>query len=131
MDEPTEAQIREFWEWCGFIFHDYIVYEYEHRDTRVEDPYWENPQGHEVLALPKLDINNLFKYAIPKLYQNGYYYEILQWNEGQHKAIINRRTAEWAETYSSFVNIDPTLALFWAIYSLIDKPALVQSHKED
>jgi len=58
-DKPTEAQIKEFWEWCGFGF---AVF-------RGDAKLWTKfPDGNyvdtefELGAMPCIDLNNLFKY---------------------------------------------------------------------
>ena len=62
--QPTQEQIKEFWEWCGW------------KPCRIHAPMspekdgWENPlpitSFDKYLArLPDLDLNNLFKYAVP------------------------------------------------------------------
>ena len=61
-----------------------------------------------------------FKWLVPELYEREYYYELLQWNSRQHKAIINKRTVEWAVTASDAVAKTPALALCLAIEKLID-----------
>ena len=48
--EPTEAQIKEFWEWCGFTISGDWAY--------LNSPYRR--------GIPSVDLNNLFKYAVPK-----------------------------------------------------------------
>lgn len=65
MEEPTKEQIKKFWEY----FDDWIEY-------------------------PSIDLNNIFKYIVPKLKKEG---DILE-----------------AE------NSEPALALFWAIYRIIE-----------
>jgi len=115
--KPTNEQIKEFWERCGWkwIKRNHLVNEGtldEHRATG----YWRDPEGGRWAAEKEPDLNCLFEYAVPKLYELGYYYELLQWNEGQHKAIINKRAVEWAVTVSDAIDKDPADALFWACY---------------
>ncbi len=47
---------KEFWEKCGF---------YQDED-RASNAVWCYPDGRE-RTLPQIDLNNLFKYAVPKL----------------------------------------------------------------
>lgn len=59
---PSDKQIREFWEWCGLkvketenIYHEPIT-------------VLQEPNGCSLMVgEPKLDLNNLARYAIPKL----------------------------------------------------------------
>ena len=62
MTEPTEEQIKEFWEWCGLT-----IYE---DDTTFT--LWQDSRGKLVCCghtdrMLDIDLNNLFKYAVPKL----------------------------------------------------------------
>ena len=100
--KPTQEQIKEFWE--HFVK--------DHQVCIVES------SGATHFETLPIDLNNLFKYAVPKLYEQDYYYDLLQWNTGQHKAIINKKTVEWAVTASDAVAETPALALFWAIYEV-------------
>ena len=43
---------RKLAEWAGFKYNNYGVYEYEHKDTRIEDPYWTNPTGQKCKTYP-------------------------------------------------------------------------------
>ena len=65
-------------------------------------------------------LNACEKWLFPKLYEQGYYYNLLQWNEGQHKAIINKRTAEWVVTASDAVAETPALTFCLAVEKIID-----------
>jgi hypothetical protein len=49
---------QKFWEWCGFTRYD--------RWTTNEQG-WKAPNGDKFLDAPPIDLNNLFKYAVPKL----------------------------------------------------------------
>ena len=69
---------------------------------------------------PVWGIAYCFKWLVPKLYELSYYYEILQWNEGQHKAIINKRTIEWATTASDAIDKEVAMAFCLAIEKLIE-----------
>ena len=123
MSEPTEEQIKELWEWCGF--------------TCTGDPKgetWHHPDwelcGKDWWNIPHLDLNNLFKYAVPKLTENGKYpylkaieiepamcdelnFTCYLYYEALHDDGFVER--EESQGYSS----DPALALFWAIYKVI------------
>lgn len=101
MKEPTEEQIKRFWEWCG-ILQGGRVFIGDNPNAKVYN--WHYPDGLTTLKLPKLDLNNLFKWAVPKLhYVSLSFQPCWKWNY-------------LAEADGcSFNGQDPTLALFWAI----------------
>ena len=82
--EPTEAQVKEFWEWCGFKW-EAIPDSCMQRKRPVEG--WLYPQGIYMRKTPPLDLNNLGKYAVPKLYAEGYNYKLWS-DDGYHFAQI-------------------------------------------
>jgi len=97
--QPTEAQIKEFWEWCGFKWND-----------RIE--LWNDPiHGLISSILPHFDPNNLFKYAVPKL-QSCTLSTIL--NDGY--LCSANLSGKWLGVRHES---DPALALFWAIWGVI------------
>ncbi len=65
--EPTEAQIKEFWEWCGFRRLPLGNKGY-HFESTIKTMNWMPPDKTEIYAsieyLPRIDLNNLFKYTI-------------------------------------------------------------------
>ena len=131
-NKPTEEQIKRFWEWCGFIFDgitDYGKFKnyYEH-----EVFYYPNSSvSWQLHYLPKIDLNNLFKWAVPKLRDKDIAWELrncvlkirgeyqdftmakLMWNE---KAFWKFTNLKW----SIEADKDPALALFWAIYKVME-----------
>ncbi len=69
MNKPTDEQIKEFWEWCGFK-HDVPFPEYAKRKDishpeRFTKEQWYIP-GDYCGKIPPIDLDNLFKYAVPK-----------------------------------------------------------------
>lgn len=58
--EPTQAQIREFWEWCGLTLRDEVGYHGWYRGIGVTGWEW-------VASELTIDLNSLFKYACLKL----------------------------------------------------------------
>ena len=77
MTEQNKEKLKRFWEWCGFedIFEG---------DTGAY--YWRAPNGDAGADLPPTDLNNLFKYAVPRAIEkimakdgdsSDYAYEIL------------------------------------------------------
>jgi len=90
MDKPTKQEIKEFWEKyadnCESFNQD------KHRHYRFGNEYYEDE--------PPIDLNNLFKYAVPKLkavYPN--------WRVVLHA---------WVIELTGDCDKD-TLALFWAL----------------
>lgn len=87
MDKPTHEQIKEFWEWCGFTSKivkrksaDFngIYYGQDGTFHKLPELYdvelWYEPKMQGLPnedkwfarnGLPTLDLNNLFRYAVP------------------------------------------------------------------
>ena len=111
--EPTEAQVKEFWEKCGrknVIFANGCCL---HDDSN----------GHRTWL--DLDLNNLFKYAVLKLSNLGYCVSVTyRDNEAVAEVIINDNEEE---TKAIAYDKDPALALFRALYPIVvkekDEPA--------
>lgn len=100
--KPTQEQIKEFWEWCGFTF-----------TPNFDDPSIieesRSPIGERLN--PPLDLNNLFKYAVPKSINQMK----VNWEE-RHDTILtecgaydNLFRAWW---WKIVADEDPALALF-------------------
>ncbi len=87
--QPTQEQIREFWEWCG-IPETYIF---------INKPFSD--------MIP-VDFNNLFKYAVPKVLEKI----------GKEELVVLVNNSIFAAVDSKG---EIALALFWAIFSLIEK----------
>ena len=119
MDKPTEAQIKEFWEWCGFKETSKVRY-YDKDKT----PYkaWLNPDSDEdnwAYSFPPIDLNNLFEYAVPKLK----YFMLSGFPlDETYKVVAMTETSTKRRSDN-----DPALSLFWAIWKVInaDKDKLV------
>ena len=104
MNEPTKEQIQWFWKQCGFnaspkIIPDYWVHQVD------EVGWWQ---------LPPIDLNNLDKYAVPKVFEGKLWLELLGdsimgWDARIHHLAGN-------DCYSIYQDKDLALALFWAIY---------------
>ncbi len=98
ISEPTGAQIKEFWEWCGLIW-------------GVGGGWFEPiPKTYLGDSLP-IDLNNLFLYAVPKLLLSSdkinYYVVIREW----YQILLLHQ-------------VDPALALFWIIWEVRRKGQL-------
>ncbi len=60
--KPTDEQIKVFWEWCGFTTEE-STFRKEERVSFVAPD-----KGNAwYLGVPDIDLNNLFKYAVPKV----------------------------------------------------------------
>lgn len=104
--KPADEQIKEFWEWCGFKRRpdqDFVM-EYQKHEV------WEWSDGNIIDVLPKLDLNNLFKYAVPKL-------DIERIN--LYPATKDRWGCYFDDWYQDHnVAETPALALFWALWGV-------------
>jgi len=111
MDRPTQEQIKEFWEWCGFKNKEWL--------NNPKHFYWETPFGNLFGELvPPIDLNNLFKYAEQPLVDH--FIDTTSTEEEYRKAYYDF-LCTWLRNYIWKEPHDPALALFWAIYSIIDK----------
>ena len=52
-------ELKEFWEWCGFE-----RYGYQGNERTLMR--WKYPDSSRNYVTPNLDLNNLFKWAVPK-----------------------------------------------------------------
>ena len=108
--EPTQEQLKKFWEWCGFKW---IIDIHSNYWSETQDySHWKNPDGKDC-KFPDITLDNLFKYAVPKLVR--YKLECADMMNKTHRATF------WtgATTYVEVDSNKPELALFWAIYSVI------------
>ena len=98
----TDEQIKRFWEWCGF--------------QKIENPtadlgwVYSAPDKNylSLKGYPKIDLDHLgliFKYAVIKLEVNLRLQTLQQW--------VTKICADYT--------LDPALALFWAIYEVIEE----------
>jgi hypothetical protein len=109
MTEPTKEQIQKFWEWCR-LSTDSIGRWY------TEDGYFLSSET------PKVDLNNLFKYAVPKLNM-----PIMLSTFNEETEVIlpsyfpdaNTPEEDFMSPPLSVKRKDPALALFCAIWEVI------------
>lgn len=119
MGRPTEEQIREFWqklgaelehdwenEYCGHTISDCVC-----RVCHQSD--WPPPTNNR--CYPPITLDNLFRWAVPKLQM----YELRSYNQdGEHTVVVSILTdGGWRGQVAK----DPALALFWAIWKVMDK----------
>jgi putative transposon-encoded protein len=63
--KPSQEQIKEFWKWCGFKHHTFPEH-WKLGNIEIEGARWITPDGNAaIIDTPNIDLNNLFKYAIP------------------------------------------------------------------
>lgn len=61
MIKPTDKELQEFWRWCGFeIFEQDTRFEHQVLYRLSPTDTWKH------LGEVRLDLNNLFKYAVPR-----------------------------------------------------------------
>ena len=106
--QPTKEHKQWLWEQCGFEYLPHLT-------------AWNLRQSDGLLDLyedaPLIDLNNLFKYAVPKLQLEGYVISLVAMEFAAFRVHFMKVTTgkEW---HFEKDEADPTLALFWAIYEV-------------
>ena len=98
MDKPTDEQVKEFWERCGF------------EDINEDCTYGRHPSwgiGDMRSRMPGLDLNNLFKYAKEAF--------IKKFGYGRWTVLLSR----WVNYMYKHRLVDPADSLFFLIYEAI------------
>ena len=104
--EPSDEQIREFWKGCGFRIQGVADF-----PGVVRTNYWVDSNGTPT-DLPPIDLNSLFKYAVPKV--SRYRLED-DWSRiAKHFAY-----AEMGEKSGQAWDDDPAQALFQVIWEVL------------
>ena len=112
--KPTEAQIKEFWEWCGLIKN--------RKGNSYYDPSIANTEPRCAIIGDGIDLNNLFKYAIPKLGENGFGFCLSDsCSKPPYHGDVYRYGDDGETLFRHITNEDPGLALFWAIWEAINE----------
>ena len=113
---PSDKEMREFWEWCGFKRANKRAFHYEW-GKRVADWLYPADPPYTKRDLPELDLNNLFKYAVPKL-SDAWALRITKYVGSPLFHIeLTYCTLKYDEIKRE--DKDPALALFWAIWEVI------------
>ena len=99
MNNPTEAQIKEFWEWCGW--------KQDSIGNWLYPPQYKNEQ-FRMYGIPPITLDNLFKYAVPKV-------DRYRLEDDWSKIEKHFAYAEIGEKSGSAWDKDPALALFRAL----------------
>ena len=115
MNKPTENEIRKLWEWCG------IKETTEYREVHCKGDdlsgtyhFWRLPDGKELSRQLSIDLKNLFKWAVPKLTNEGLDVELCTSSiKGFTATVYNE------ECFKQSGDDNPDLALFWAIFKTI------------
>ena len=122
MTKPTEDQVKKFWEWCGFAQLPVYRGSYSWRcGERVGKwmPPSENCEDLSIALLPRIDLNNLFEYAVPKLTERGINFNLRFRHDVEHRFLVRLYDAPYS-CLSVAEDKDPALALFWAIWEAIE-----------
>ncbi len=126
MDKPTDAQMKEFWEWYGWkvemCHHKYCAYE-DKNHSHIYPPDKVGKQGIDYGAVngyPKIDLNNLFKYAVPKLDICTRIEFHMNPVKGEREWVAVIQVPQWRGQELDYKSVswcdqDPALALFWAL----------------
>jgi hypothetical protein len=126
---PSESQVRKFWEWCGFSWKDKeYLGSYRDHERCTDVAQWGNGgwfidnKLYDDEVLPPIDLNNLFEYAVPKLRHA----DMVYWNniagKKRFRAEVwnDRQYLDGLIGYVGEDDDDPALALFWAIYKVME-----------
>jgi len=120
MDIKQEYLIK-FWKWCGFTQHPEGRKNFHYEQTKkVMD--WIAPKGHFGNAghLPRLELTEIYEYAIPKLQNMGLAITLIAFEESGFNVrivtVVPRTLTELADERAN----TPTEALYNAIMKVID-----------
>jgi hypothetical protein len=131
-EQPTEEQLTKFWEWCGFKA------EYHNADLEghigkghIVTGFWREPDGktlRRMNMLPALDLNNLFKYAVPRLQDKGNQVELFALeHKGFQATVYKEEFSQNSNGYEPYIepikqirDDNAALALFWAIRKIVN-----------
>lgn len=108
--KPTDEQVKKFWEKCGFEYRPMISVKYEKWVWYYPDtPY-------SYLELPPIDLNNLFRYAVPKVLK----YDVVLVCKGEREYEASTWESPNGKQITYTEARDPALALFWAIWEVLE-----------
>jgi len=106
--KPTKEQEQKFWQ--GYGFEKQILPSVSY--NRPDGYYWLYPNKSFSNVLPKIDLNNLFKYAVPKLAKLGYDDIGLIYSGYDQQYYAKSFRGRIGYTHK---DKDPAIALFWAL----------------
>lgn len=116
--KPTEEQIKKVWEWCGWrqLAEGKRGFHYE-RTQKVMN--WLAPDDVDLVYghpyLPRIDLNSLFKWAVPKVIAKLESRFDTKENLIRGLALLFDR---WLRKISENYSLED--ALFWAIYKVME-----------
>lgn len=110
--KPTEEQIKEFWEWCGWHIKEEASYSSFFGSNQVTI-YYMSPDGVGEESLPPIDLNSLFKYAVPKFFE--------ECGEVELATVLDRWIEDILRGITSYDYKEVALALFWALYKVMEE----------
>ena len=115
--KPTEEQIRRFWKWCR------CQLQCEMPEGFDKLPSWSGltPEGR--LGFFLLDLSNIFRWAVPMLDKA----KVIT-NDAPGGDRFFNGEAEYSGRRGACTDEDPALALFWAIYKVIDGDNTPEEH---
>jgi len=122
--KPTKEQIKEFWEWCGFVVKPNVV---SLGTIDWPDYVWHDPEGspRPDRGLPSINLNNLFRWAVPRVTSMHGVGRRLQvkivssWGESDGEYGVE--ISNMGKRLSIFFDKNPALALFWAIWKVMEE----------
>ena len=112
--EPTEEQKNKVWKWCGLKYESYNTLAFPHQGGAWVDSLGNSVDSENPFELPPIDLNNLFKYAVPRI-QNLRWVKISFAGNCElrigYKAVFNQPVKS---------DIDPAVALFYVCEEVIN-----------
>ena len=105
--EPTEEQIKNFWTKLADEVE--VFNKGGHYHFRFGYEWYRGESTSFASGIPTIDLNNLFKYAVPKVLH--WYIKKVSLNLATVYACVELADGKVGEAYDN----DPALALFWAI----------------
>jgi hypothetical protein len=108
MMDIKEQDLIKFWTWCGFktIYGRYYGITY--------------PNGKDG-GIPQLNLDNLYRYAIPKLQEKGY--NVVLTAYGHSGFVVDILSIHTVDVVAIVKSNSPTEALYNAIMKVIDEEA--------
>jgi hypothetical protein len=120
MDIKQEDLIR-FWTWCDWIYRRSNPNHFQDSapEVRERDMGWYHPldEGRGLAKIPQLCIENIYRYAIPKLQEKMYATELMAW--GIRGFTVKIYNAVEQKYVSESESDNPTEALYKAIMEII------------
>ncbi len=108
--QPTQEQIKEFWEWCGFRSKETTNKYHEPITVLLEPPYFDSL----IVGEPKIDLSNLFKYAVPLVIKRLESRFDDKTNLGRGLELLFQK---WIDKIREDYSLED--ALFWAIWEVV------------